>query len=533
MSAKRAFLGARVSTVNQKDNTSLQGQIDAMREYCAKKGYIIVEEMQESHTGTDDERPSLQRVRELGRAKQIDVMVVYSIDRFMRDYTKAVITEHELSKLGVTVEYLNLPDADNAGYRITKSILQILADEEKKTITERLLKGKYDCVKTQRKVITSHPPFGYSFNDDKTNFVINEFEADIVRRIFDMAFEGLSSRKIAEVLTNEHIPTFSDLRNISFSTKKSGVGVWAGHTITKILHNRTYLGEFTLSGSDTATMPIPAIVTSETFIEVQHEVAARRLAPNNSNKHKFLLRGMLFCGNCGRPLSISYKKFADREYLYYMCPTVQSKRDYPEQCETPYLNASVVEKLVLQWVYEELPDKVKMLEAFMIYYNSKYDSSDDKREAIEELIKTRQTRIEREKEIYRNGLCSIQELKDNVGRLQSEIAGFESELASITEKKVEFPTAAEFDVYITRLKTEIDNVRRSNDFEKIKDLLKKILKLSGTVVTVKNVATNQTEIHLELQALLLGEASLLVLETESSQSFQNWQTFKIKHTIEL
>lgn len=517
MSTKRAFLGARVSTTNQKDNTSLDAQILAMRQYCEQKGYAIIEEMQETHTGSDDERPSLQRVRELARAKQIDVMIVYSIDRFMRDFTKAVITEHELAKLGVVVEYLNLPPDDSMGYRLVKNTLQILADEERRIITQRMLKGKYDSVRGG-KVITSNPPYGYAFNADRDNFCINDYESQIVERIFDMCISGMSTRKIAETLSNEHIPTWTDLRNVSFSTKKSGYGVWAAHTITDLLHDRTYIGEFTLQGKDNATCPVPPIIDTCTFIQAQQAIEKRRKAPNNSNKHKFLMRGMLFCGECGRPLSVSYKKFADRDkaYKYYMCYTIQGKKDYDgESCTLPYVNAETLDNAVLDWIYTELPNRMALIEKYRKYVenNGQSNINTARLEAIAELIQRAKVRRDREIQLYRNGFSDIDNLKSNTFAIDNEIKSLETERDAITQKQSELPVLEIFDSYVEKLHDKIESTKRGGSFEDIRGLLE-ILSVWGTVYSVRKVSGG-IHVYADMEANLLGEKSFLVLETES------------------
>ena len=102
---KKVAIYGRVSTDNQEsEGTSLQTQIEACLKYCEDKGYEVRYRFSEAYSGLSLERPKLNKLRELVRAGDIDVVVCYCLDRLSRDPVHGVIIIEELEKHHVTLE---------------------------------------------------------------------------------------------------------------------------------------------------------------------------------------------------------------------------------------------------------------------------------------------------------------------------------------------------------------------------------------------------------------------------------------------
>ncbi|MFC1848429.1 recombinase family protein [Chloroflexota bacterium] len=101
----RAAVYCRVSTEDQeREGTSLQTQLEACLGYCEQKGYQIARRFSETYSGLTLERPKLTELRDLIRANEIDVVVVYCLDRISRDPTHGVILTQELENYNITLE---------------------------------------------------------------------------------------------------------------------------------------------------------------------------------------------------------------------------------------------------------------------------------------------------------------------------------------------------------------------------------------------------------------------------------------------
>jgi site-specific DNA recombinase len=84
---KRAILYARVSTEEQvRIGYSLAQQLEALREYTAREGYEVIEEVQDpGESGASLKRPGMDRVRDLVAAGGVSVVLAQDRDRFARE----------------------------------------------------------------------------------------------------------------------------------------------------------------------------------------------------------------------------------------------------------------------------------------------------------------------------------------------------------------------------------------------------------------------------------------------------------------
>jgi len=110
----KAAIYCRVSTDNQeREGTSLQTQMEVCFDFCQQKGYEASHCLSEAYSGLTLDRPKLNELRELIRNDQVEVVVIYCLDRLSRDPTHGVILTQEMEKHNVALEAVT-EDIDNS-----------------------------------------------------------------------------------------------------------------------------------------------------------------------------------------------------------------------------------------------------------------------------------------------------------------------------------------------------------------------------------------------------------------------------------
>src|SRR5829696_3652524 len=140
---KKAVLYARVSTDEQaRSGYSLAQQMEALREYAAREGYEIVEEVVDpGQSGASLARPGLDRVRDLVVAGGISIVLAQDRDRFSREPAYTYLLQREFEEHGCALRSLNDRGEGSPEGDLTDGILDQLAKYERAKIAERTRRG--------------------------------------------------------------------------------------------------------------------------------------------------------------------------------------------------------------------------------------------------------------------------------------------------------------------------------------------------------------------------------------------------------
>src|SRR5450631_3547205 len=187
--AVRCAIYTRVSTehgLNQEFN-SLDAQYDAASAYIksqAHAGWTLIRSRYDDggYSGGSTDRPDLQRLLEDIRARKIDIIVVYKVDRLTRslaDFAKLVelFDAHAVSFVSVTQQF----NTTTSMGRLTLNVLLSFAQFEREVTGERI-RDKIAASKRKGIWVGGGVPLGYESRDKK--LVIHEEEAELVRTIF-------------------------------------------------------------------------------------------------------------------------------------------------------------------------------------------------------------------------------------------------------------------------------------------------------------------------------------------------------------
>ena len=134
----RAALYARVSTTDQ----NLENQLPPLRNYVKARGWKKTHELTDQASGASNKRPGLERVLRLARARQIDAIVVYRLDRFGRSTRELINAWAELEELGVRfVSLTEQMDFGSPAGKVMFSVISAMAEFERDLIRERVKRG--------------------------------------------------------------------------------------------------------------------------------------------------------------------------------------------------------------------------------------------------------------------------------------------------------------------------------------------------------------------------------------------------------
>ncbi len=228
---KTAVLYCRVSTAEQvQKGYSLGQQLEALREYAAREGYEVIEEVKDpGQSGASLERPGMDRVRDLVAAGGVSAVLAQDRDRFAREPAYLYLLKQEFAEYGTKIRALNDRGDDSPEGELMDGVFDQFAKFERAKTTERTRRGKLRKAREGKLIANCTPNYGFSFNASRDGYEVDEDAMQIVRRIFYMVgVEGKTLYKVACTLRQERIPT------------PTGNGLWSGTFIRKIIKHDVY-----------------------------------------------------------------------------------------------------------------------------------------------------------------------------------------------------------------------------------------------------------------------------------------------------
>ena len=183
---KKAILYARVSTDEQaRSGYSLAQQIEALREYAAREGYEVLEEVADpGQSGASLERPGMDRVRDLVATGGVFLVLAQDRDRFAREPAYHYLLRREFEEHGAKIRALNHRGDDSPEGELTDGILDQLAKFERAKITERTRRGRLQKAREGKMMAGRSPRYGFKVNASRDGYEVDEERMRVVRRVF-------------------------------------------------------------------------------------------------------------------------------------------------------------------------------------------------------------------------------------------------------------------------------------------------------------------------------------------------------------
>ncbi len=204
----RAVGYIRVSTEEQsREGVSLEMQQSKIRAYAELNDLELVEIIEDAGISGKSikARPGIQKVIGLGKAKQIDAVIIYKLDRLARNTVETLEIAETLDKKGVGLHSITEKlDTKSPLGRFFFTMLAALAEMERQVIAERT-KDALSQKKSRGEKLGGQAPYGYREVDGKLEE--DPVEQRIIARVNELRAAGYSYRKIADTLTTEGIQT--------------------------------------------------------------------------------------------------------------------------------------------------------------------------------------------------------------------------------------------------------------------------------------------------------------------------------------
>jgi DNA invertase Pin-like site-specific DNA recombinase len=490
------------------ESLSIENQRLILQKYVAEQGWELVDEyIDDGYSGTNFDRPEVQRLLEDAKNGRIDIIVVKDLSRFGRNYIQ----------VGQYVDYIfplynirfialsdNVDTADTNSSGMDMMPIMNVFNEWHSANTSKKIRAVIEANARAGKYRTTFAPYGYIKGaDEKKLPIVDEPAASNVRRIFEMRASGISPRKIAEVFNEESIliPTDYRCQRDGTTTKKQTSHLWQADIVKQILRNPIYLGHLVQCRSTTVSYKNKkhvnrdeseqvvirntheAIISQELWDKCREVEASVSQGKRNKSGVTQPLSGLMYCADCGGKMRLAWnntrhKRTDPRTYHRenYNCGNYSRFGKF--YCTSHYIKLKEINALVLMDIRSKaqlvIDDEKQAREDFL---KRKERLSSEEKASDKKKLQTAQNRLAELDmlivSVYEDKVLKKvpEEICVNLlGKYQTEKTELQAEVLTL-EKKVADTAREENDVdeFIRRLKryTDVDELTREMCLELI------------------------------------------------------------------
>lgn len=359
---------------NLGESYSISNQKKLLEDYCREKGWTRFRHFTDDGiSGTTFNRPAFNSLLTEIEAGRVGTVIVKDMSRFGRNYLQVgFYTEMMFPKKNVRfIAVNNGVDSANPADNDFTPFLNIMNEWYAKD-TSKKIKAVFKAKMRDGKRVSGAVPYGYYRKpEDKQTLYVDEASASVVRRIFQLACDGMGATAIADTLSEDKIliPSAYARQNHPEDcqcTNYHDPYTWNATTVGYILNRREYLGHTVLGKTTRDNFKTKrkrianedellvfyntheAIIDQETYDKAQR--MRKRVSPRrNSEKPAHRLSGLLYCADCGSRLAYINSKPKDGK-IYdsnqaFRCSRYHNKY---HSCTGHYIKASTIEMLIYQ-----------------------------------------------------------------------------------------------------------------------------------------------------------------------------------------
>ena len=301
----------------------------------------------------------------------IDFVLTKSISRFARNTMDALkyIRLFKDNNVGILFEEENI-NTMSMESELVITILSSIAQQEIENLSYSIKYGKYQNFK-EGKITARFAPYGYTFDKETGNFIINKKEAEVVKLIYNEYIKLKSFPKLIDFLAEKNIKT------------KQNKDRWGSSTLREMLLNEVYLGNLII-GKYYSVNPIDQtikknegqankyliknhhepIIDKDTFDKVQLIIKSNREKywKIKCNENNYLYKGKIRCGYCGYVLRRTAKKNGlPVPNISYKCSSNAHSRAFCKNLH--YYKEELIDEMITK-AYEEIK-KIKFKQKYI------------------------------------------------------------------------------------------------------------------------------------------------------------------------
>lgn len=381
-----------LETRDRKDSEALQNQKAILCEFIQSRKDLHLVSIYEDNgeTGTSFRRPGFEAMMEAVCTGKASCIVVRDLSRFGRNYIEAGnYLENVFPAMGV--RFISIGDGyDSSDATTADCLLAALKNLMNQTYSKDISRKSGSVLREKIRrgeFIGGYASYGYVKDpEDRHRIIVDPEAAEVVRLIFQKKLEGAGNTAIVRWLNNSGILSpccYRHQKGILLDQRFAQPRPWKVETVKKILRSQVYLGHMVqgrrrsefYAGIPDHRLPQSewtiventheAIISQEDFEAVQaiceeknKEYHARLGKYDCLGKSENILKGLVYCGDCGRPM-VRYKQVVKGKKVsyHYMCPNYAAMLEN-SGCTYKFLREDILLDALSQLISKEIEQAV-------------------------------------------------------------------------------------------------------------------------------------------------------------------------------
>lgn len=448
------------------DSASIQNQRLLLTDYALRYDYQITDVYSDDdESGLFDTRPDFERMLTDAKLGKFNIVIAKSQSRFSRNMEHVEKYLHrDFPNLGIRfIGVADGADTSNMGNKKSRQINGLVNEWYCEDLSQNI-RSAFQAKMRAGQYLGASCPYGYIKDPaDHNHLLIDEYAAEVVKRIYRLYLKGYGKAKIGRILTEEGVLIPSVYKreilgmNYHNPHELENTKNWSYQTIHTILNNEVYIGTVVqnkfnnLSYKDKKHVKLPEekwiraagmhepVIDPDTFRRVQ-ERQKTRTREVKSDSAASVFAGVIFCADCKHAMVRMYERRGKHAFTGYCCRTYKTQGK--KQCSRHAVNDRLLQEAVLCSIREEAG---KILTPGDIRYLSRIQYSGE----AGKQYRLQEARLEKEierKEGYKKKT-------------------YQSYLEDVISKKEYMAYAEEYTADIYSLKKKLEHLKKQEDEE--------------------------------------------------------------------